>query len=101
MAFFTDKDEAKDFAKNIEDAMKKHGFKVLCDVSKEKTADGKELYGVSGKLYDSGARINVLVNHDEVIMEFMSKKNAEREVYVFYKDLKNASQIFEIYAGLE
>lgn len=100
--FFTEKAEAKSFAKKIETKMKEHGFKVLCAVDKEKTADGKDIFVVSGALYYRDALIPLLVpvSGDEVVKDFFSKKKAEEEVKKFYNDFKDVICLFDAKAEI-
>lgn len=89
--FFTDKNEAKDFAIKIDTAMRKNGFKVIIYVNDVKTADGKSVYEVTGALLWFASKTK----------KFTLKEEAEKEVKRFYKDLKDVTPIFEITATTE
>lgn len=91
--FFTNKNEAISFGEKTKEAMKKHGFGSGYNVTKEKTADGKEVYYVFGTLKKSFLM-------DERYIDFASKEKAEKEIKSFYKDLKDARSIFKISAKI-
>lgn len=97
--FFSDKKEAYEFGKKIEDAIEEYGFKIYIEAKKMETSDDKIVHVVSGHVLlfwnDSSDD-----KKQEISKFFASKEEAEKEVKSFYEDLKDASSIFKISAKI-